>query len=102
MEAVQIPRLHCCGIPCWGYDTGLFKGKWLKGAGKAKSARTWLLNECLLVDHGGVEIRAVFACLGPVGFVEWWRLLERVQVFFVMSGDHIQDIQQGLELISRI
>ena len=74
----------------------------VKGCGESESARTGLLNECLLVDHRGVEIRAVLACLGPVGFVEWWRLLERVQVFFVMSGDHIQDIEQGLELISRI
>ena len=92
MEAVQIPRLHCCDIPCWGCDTGLFKGKWLKGAGKAKSTRTGLVSKGLLVDHRGVEIRALFTCLRPVGFFEWWRLLERVQVFFVMSGDHIQDI----------
>ena len=74
----------------------------LKDAGKAKSTRTGPLNEGLLVNHRGVDIRAVFACLGPVGLVEWWRLLERVQVFFVMSGDHIQDTQRGMELISRI
>ena len=73
------------------------KGKRLKVAGKAKSTRTGVLNECLLVDHRRLEIRAVFACLGPVGIFEWWRLLERVQVLFVMSGDHIQDIQKDWE-----
>jgi hypothetical protein len=65
----------------------------VKGCGERESTRTRLVNECLLVDHRGVEIRALFTCLRPVGFVEWWRLLERVQVFVVMSGDHIQDIQ---------
>jgi hypothetical protein len=55
-----------------------------------------LVNECLLVDHRGVEIRALFTCLRPVGFFERWRLPERVQVVFVMSGDHIQDIERCL------
>jgi len=69
----------------------------VKGCGESeKSTRTGLVNERLVVDHRGVEIRAFFTCLGPVGFVKWWRLLERVQVFVVMSGDHIQDIQQCL------
>jgi len=89
---VQTPRLHCCDIPWWGYDTGLFKGKWVKGAGKAKGTRTGFVDERLVVDHRGVEIRALFTCLRPVGIVEWWRLLERVQVF-VVSGDHIRHIQ---------
>ena len=69
----------------------------VKGCGESEGrTRTRLVNERLLVDHGGVEIRALFTCLGPVGFFEWRRLLERVQVFFVMSGDHSQDIGECL------